>query len=222
MCDDSAAYFGEPVNRPTALWQDPGQVYVHTNSAAGSIGSSLILCGNNGQYPSLTNPPLNGPLFDAIRRTLTGLPLAQAAERPATSVLALPPQEQLNTIEASLEKGLSDVVAMLLLNRPQLVAPMLETLLRSELTPRQFALASEMLAYSGSAEALAAIGRLIEKDEAKFGPLAARLLDHNLANGGNPFALVKRMSLTGKLERYVDQWSSAQVASPRMERLPRE
>ena len=83
----------------------------------------------------------------------------------------------------------------------------------------EFSLASEMLAYSGSEVALEAIGRLLDGNEAKFGHLVAKLLDHNLANGGNPFLLAKTVRQTGKLGRYIQQWKTAQTDSPRMNRL---
>lgn len=225
VCDDSAAYFGQSANKPTTLWQDPGQVYVHSNSTIGSIGSSLILCGNNGQNPSLSNPLLTGPLFDVIKRTLTGLPLPSQAPtvQPASRVLTLTEPEQARLFEDAFDSAqpnkLGDEVAMLLLNRPRLVVPLLEARLRRQQSETEFSLASEMLAYSGSDVALEAIGRLLDWDEAKFEHMVARLLDHNLANGGDPFLLAKTARQTGKLSRYIQQWRTAQTDSPRMNRL---
>lgn len=215
VCDDSASYFGETANRPTTLWQDPGQVYVHSNSTFGSIGSALILCGNNGQNPALSNPPPTGPLFEVIKQTLTGLPISSqpSAVLPASGVLALKESEQVRLFEEAFDPGAQslhgDEVAMLLLNRAPLVVPLLEARLLRPLNEKDFSRVSEMLAYSGSAEALEAIGRLLELNEVMFGPLVARVLDHNLANGGNPFLLVKTARQTGKLGRYIQQWNAA-------------
>lgn len=215
VCDDSAAYFGETANKPTALWQDPGQVYVHSNSTFGSIGSALILCGNNGQNPSLSNPPPTGPLFEVIKQTLTGLPITPqpSAVLPVSSVLALTESEQMRLFEEAFNSGAQslhgDEVAMLLLNRAPLVVPLLEARLLRPLNEKDFSRASEMLAYSGSAEALEVIERLLELNEVKFGPLVARVLDHNLANGGDPFLLMKTAGRSGKLGRYIQQWNAA-------------
>ena len=225
VCDDSAAYFGEAANKPTALWQDPGQAYVHSNSTLGSIGSSLILCGNNGQNPSLSNPPVTGLLFDAIKRTLMGLPSATqtGTAEPASRVLTLTEPEQVSLFEEAFNADQpsrhGDEVAMLLLNRAPLVVPLLEARLAKPLNKADFALASEMLAYSGSEAALAAISRLLLLDGEKFAPLVARVLDHNLANGGNPFLLIKTSGQTGKLGRYIQQWIADQGDSPRMQEL---
>ena len=227
VCDDSASYFGETANKPTALWQDPGQVYVHSNSTFGSLGSALILCGNNGQNPSLSNPPATGLLFDTIIKTLNGLPVTAQPEntQPATGVLSLSDSKQLLLFKEALHSDVlgpnADEAAMLLLNRSALVVPMLEARLKQPLTKQEFSQASEMLAYSGSEAALAAIGRLLELDESKFAPLVARVLDHNLANGGNPFLLMKSAKRTAKLWPYIQQWNAAQGGSPRIENLPK-
>src|ERR1039457_6825784 len=66
VCDDSATYSISTASgtSPNWYWQDPSQIYVHTNNG---FGSSLILCGNDGQKPTLSNPPSFGPLFAAIK-----------------------------------------------------------------------------------------------------------------------------------------------------------
>jgi pimeloyl-ACP methyl ester carboxylesterase len=75
VCDDSASYSVSAATgtQPNQYWQDPGQIYVHSNSGLGAFGSSFILCGNNGQNPTLVNPPSFGPLFAAIKGAINGL-----------------------------------------------------------------------------------------------------------------------------------------------------
>jgi hypothetical protein len=72
VCDDSATYSISTASgtSPNRYWQDPSQIYVHTNNG---FGSSLILCGNDGQKPTLSNPPSFGPLFAAIKGLINGL-----------------------------------------------------------------------------------------------------------------------------------------------------
>jgi pimeloyl-ACP methyl ester carboxylesterase len=77
VCDDSATYFvSTPTGTaPNQYWQDPGQIYVHSNYGWG-IGTSFVLCGNSGNpalNPPLSNPPSFGPLFAAIKGLINGL-----------------------------------------------------------------------------------------------------------------------------------------------------
>jgi len=77
VCDDSATYFvSTPTGTaPNQYWQDPSQIYVHSNSVWG-IGTALVLCGNSGNpalNPPLSNPPSFGPLFAAIKGLINGL-----------------------------------------------------------------------------------------------------------------------------------------------------
>lgn len=77
VCDDSATYFVSTPSGtgPNRYWQDPGQIYVHSNTAWG-IGTSFVLCGNSGNpllNPPLSNPPSFGPLFAAIKGLINGL-----------------------------------------------------------------------------------------------------------------------------------------------------
>lgn len=77
VCDDSATYSVStpPGTGPNRYWQDPGQIYVHSNMAWG-IGTSFVLCGNSGNpavNPPLSNPPTFGPLFAAIKGLINGL-----------------------------------------------------------------------------------------------------------------------------------------------------
>ena len=77
VCDDSATYFTSTPSgtAPTLYWQDPGQIYVHSNAAWG-IGTSFVLCGNSGNptvNPPLSNPPVFGPLFATIKGFINGL-----------------------------------------------------------------------------------------------------------------------------------------------------
>jgi pimeloyl-ACP methyl ester carboxylesterase len=75
VCDDSATYFtSTPTGTaPNQYWQDPGQIYVHSNNG---WGTSFVLCGNAGNpaiNPPLSNPPVFGPLFAAIKGLINGL-----------------------------------------------------------------------------------------------------------------------------------------------------
>jgi uncharacterized protein (TIGR03437 family) len=77
VCDDSATYSVSTPSgtAPTLYWQDPGQIYVHSNYGWG-IGTSFVLCGNSGNpalNPPLSNPPSFGPLFAAIKGLINGL-----------------------------------------------------------------------------------------------------------------------------------------------------
>jgi pimeloyl-ACP methyl ester carboxylesterase len=77
VCDDSATYFVTTPSGtgPNRYWQDPGQIYVHSNTVWG-IGTSVVLCGNSGNpavNPPLSNPPSFGPLFAAIKGLINGL-----------------------------------------------------------------------------------------------------------------------------------------------------
>jgi uncharacterized protein (TIGR03437 family) len=77
VCDDSATYFVSTPSgtTPNQYWQDPGQIYVHSNYGWG-IGTSFVLCGNSGNpvlNPPLSNPPSFGPLFAAIKGLINGL-----------------------------------------------------------------------------------------------------------------------------------------------------
>jgi pimeloyl-ACP methyl ester carboxylesterase len=77
VCDDSATYFTSTPSgtAPNSYWQDPSQIYVHSNYGWGT-GSSLVLCGNSGNptfNPPLSNPPVFGPLFAAIKGLINGL-----------------------------------------------------------------------------------------------------------------------------------------------------
>ena len=192
VCDDSASYFGA-TGGPTILWQDPGQVYVHSNSGVGSIGSSFILCGNNGQNPALSNPPVFGPLFDEIKKVLLGLPTTSNVASPAArNVLQWTDAEQRDFVLSAMNAGfpltMADEMSLLLLNRPHSVVPLLEAgivkvLIESPHRVEWINTAGEMIAYSGSAEALQAIDRLMLLDRAKFSRFVRRTLDNKLANG---------------------------------------
>jgi uncharacterized protein (TIGR03437 family) len=72
VCDDSATYSINTASgtSPNRYWQDPGQIYVHSNNG---FGSSLILCGNDGLKPTMSNPPSFGPLFATIKGLINGL-----------------------------------------------------------------------------------------------------------------------------------------------------
>jgi uncharacterized protein (TIGR03437 family) len=77
VCDDSATYFVSTPSgtAPNRYWQDPGQIYVHSNYGWG-IGTSFVLCGNSGSSavnPPLYNPPSFGPLFAAIKGLINGI-----------------------------------------------------------------------------------------------------------------------------------------------------
>jgi uncharacterized protein (TIGR03437 family) len=77
VCDDSATYFvSTPAGTaPTQYWQDPSQIYVHSNYGWG-IGTAFVLCGNSGNpavNPPLSNPPSFGPLFATIKALINGL-----------------------------------------------------------------------------------------------------------------------------------------------------
>ncbi len=74
VCDDSATLNlnMSSGSQPSRYWQDPGEIYVHSSG----WGSSFVLCGNTGdstRYPLLSNPPVFGPLFSALRETINGL-----------------------------------------------------------------------------------------------------------------------------------------------------
>lgn len=75
VCNDSAVYNIRTVSgtSPVYYWQDPGQIYVHSNGVGGLTG---VLCNNSGDptlNPPLSNPPSFGPLFSAIMGVLNGL-----------------------------------------------------------------------------------------------------------------------------------------------------
>jgi pimeloyl-ACP methyl ester carboxylesterase len=77
VCDDSATYSVSTPSgtAPTLYWQDPGQIYVHSNFGWG-IGTAFVLCGNSGNpavNPPLSNPPSFGPLFAALKGFINGL-----------------------------------------------------------------------------------------------------------------------------------------------------
>jgi len=77
VCDDSATYNVSTATgtAPNQYWQDPSQIYVHSNSFWG-VGTSFVLCGNSGNSainPPLSNPPVFGPLFAAIKGLINGL-----------------------------------------------------------------------------------------------------------------------------------------------------
>ncbi len=221
VCDDSASYFGSAANKPTELWQDPGQIYVHTNSAGGAIGSGLILCSNDGRSPSLGNPPAFGPLFDAIRNVLLASPVRQSIVMPeAIRVLSLPEDKQRQFVILAMDAGFperfADGMTLLLLNRPSLVVPLLEARLVSMLgaaskDERWIMTATEMIAYSGSSQAIQAINRLLTKDENRWSYLVTRLLDNDLANGGDSIQLVNEALANNNatLKHYVTQWRAA-------------
>ena len=94
----------------------------------------------------------------------------------------------LSAMNAGFPVSMADEMSLLLLNRPQLVVPLLEAGIVKALTesPHRvdwIATAGEMIAYSGSTEALQAIGRLMLLDKAKFSRLVRRTVDNKLANG---------------------------------------
>jgi pimeloyl-ACP methyl ester carboxylesterase len=72
VCNDSAIYnLSTPVGTsPSVLWQDPSQMYVHTNAAWG-LGASFVLCGNSGN-PTI-NPPLSDPPPGPLLSQITGV-----------------------------------------------------------------------------------------------------------------------------------------------------
>lgn len=77
VCDDSASYnIATPSGTaPNRYWRDPSEIYVHSNDWRG-WGTSLILCGNSGNpttNPPLSNPPVIGSLFSAIKGVINGL-----------------------------------------------------------------------------------------------------------------------------------------------------
>jgi uncharacterized protein (TIGR03437 family) len=77
VCAISAAYGKDTPagTAPSRYWQDPEQIYVHTNSLGG-LGSGVVLCANSGNpvtNPLLSNPPSFGLLFAEIRSVINGL-----------------------------------------------------------------------------------------------------------------------------------------------------
>jgi uncharacterized protein (TIGR03437 family) len=77
VCAVSATYGKDTPagTAPSRLWQDPEQIYVHTNSLSG-LGSGVVLCANSGNpatSPPLSNPPSFGLLFAEIRSVINGL-----------------------------------------------------------------------------------------------------------------------------------------------------
>lgn len=67
VCKNSALYEVQAANRPTATWQNSS--YAHVDNR----GSWLVMCGNNGSYHNLFNPPASGSLVQRIRSLINGL-----------------------------------------------------------------------------------------------------------------------------------------------------
>jgi hypothetical protein len=148
---------------------------------------------------------------------------------PARQVLEMPESDQIAFVISTINQGLpedrAEQMTMLIINRSQLVAPLLEAAIEGALrepspASRLIDIASEMIAYAGDEQSLRAVSKLIALDERRFGHLVGRTLDNSM-NWRNPFTIAYRGLGIGDpaVARYAVAWSASALSSDRMKHL---
>jgi hypothetical protein len=152
-----------------------------------------------------------------------------AQEPSARAILALSESEQVKFVRDSMDKGFpsdkADQMTLLLLNRSEIVLPLLEAKILTELQSQSPSMdlietAAEMIAYSGDERALRVLGRLVAVDENRFGNQIRRTLD-NALDRRNPFSVAYAGLRIGgdAISKRIVAWCERASSSDRMRRL---
>ncbi len=157
--------------------------------------------------------------------------LAQSLQdgKEAREILRLTDEKQREFVNSVMDKEFpesdGDKFGFLLMNRSELVIPLVEERIEIELrrsvrSERFIDLASAHVAYAGDEQSLRAVSKLIAIDEGRFGPLVGRTLD-NSTNWRNPFTVAYRGIEIGdnSVTSHVVAWSESALASDRMKRF---
>ncbi|MEP6539757.1 MAG: hypothetical protein ABJF23_30790 [Bryobacteraceae bacterium] len=146
----------------------------------------------------------------------------------AKSILRLSEGDQLDFAKAVLDQHFPEIqgdkFSILLVNRSQLVVPLIESKIEEELrkNPRAESfidLASAMISYAGDEQALKAINQLIQTDEKRFGSLVERTLS-TAAHWRNPFELAYRgLEIGEAIAQRIGAWADSTLTSRRMQRI---
>jgi hypothetical protein len=146
----------------------------------------------------------------------------------AKGILQLPEAEQVDFAKSVLDQRFPDAqgdrFSLLLVNRSQIVAPLIEAKIEQELrsSPRSESFidrASAMISYAGDEEALRALNQLIQIDPKRFGAFVGRTLD-SASNWRNPFDVAYRgleMGETISLE--IGIWADSVLPLRKMQRF---
>ena len=150
-------------------------------------------------------------------------------DEEAKNILKVSEVEQIEFVRLVLNQHFpekeGDRFSFLLINRSELVIPLLESSVENELrrSPRSerfIDLASAMISYAGDEQALRAINQLITIDEKRFVPLVGRTLN-SAANWRNPFGVAYLgVDIGGEvMAQQIGLWADAALSSPRVQRL---
>ena len=153
----------------------------------------------------------------------------QVDDARAKEVLRRSDAEQVEFVKSVLDQQFpetqGDRFSLLLVNRSELVIPLVESKVERELSgsfrsERFIDLACAMISYAGDEQALRAINRLLQIDEKRFGPFVGRTLN-SAANWRNPFTVAYRRYALGDatLARRIADWSESTLSTTRMQRM---
>lgn len=145
------------------------------------------------------------------------------------AILEVSAIEQMRFVSNALEKGFpietADHVTMLVLNRSDVVLPLLLERVLMELrtqSPIQKLVATslEMIVYAGDATALRTVAKLMAVDEERFVGLVGRTLD-NAISFRNPYTVAYEGLDIGNtsVDRQIVLWSENSLNGVRMQRL---
>jgi hypothetical protein len=145
----------------------------------------------------------------------------------ASSVLQIADAEQTAFVKSVLDEQFpftqGDKFSILLINRSELVVPLVESKIEQELRSAARSepfinLASAMISYAGDEQALRAISKLVHIDETRFAPLIGRTLNC-AASGGNPFVIAYLGINDETIAVEIGAWADSALSSSRMQRL---
>jgi hypothetical protein len=146
----------------------------------------------------------------------------------AKSILQLSEAEQVDFVKSVLDQHFPDAqgdrFSILLVNRTQLVVPLIESRIEEELrgTPRSESfidLASAMISYAGDEQALQAVNQLIQIDPKRFGAFVGRTLD-SASNWRNPFDVAYRgLEMGDTISGEIGTWAESVLSLRKMQRF---
>jgi hypothetical protein len=166
-----------------------------------------------------------------------------AGQQAPGSLLRASDAEQIAAVNAALDRGLppDDVIVVLGHIKTSLVLPLfekkIEEVLRSAspadcftergIDPRRFVdVAAMAIAYAGDEEAMREMAKLVKLDEAQFGPLVGRLLDHskNYSKSHNPFVVAYSGLTIGEpaVDKLIFSWAEKNLSVDPEERARAE
>lgn len=146
----------------------------------------------------------------------------------AKSILQLSEAEQVDFAKSVLDQHFpaeqGDRFSLLLVNRSQLVVPLIESKIEAELqsSPRSESfidLATAMISYAGDEQALRAVNQLIQIDPKRFDSFVGRTLD-SAGNWRNPFDVAYRgLEMGETISVEIGAWADSVLPLRKMQRF---